>query len=413
MAMLFTAPLPQVNSSGVPYSGAKLYFYQTGTTTGITTYQDSAAGTPHAQPVVADSAGEFAAIYVNTATFKVVLKDSADVTIKTIDPVNLTADEMIDISGDIKDDELFIVDQADGTKKTRIDSGAVTAGQTRVLTMADRDMDLRNLHKGSDVASAGTMALGLGNFFHITGTTTITDIDFTDAYNGRWAILEFDGALTLTHHATTLVLPGAANITTAAGDTCMVMQDSGDNIHVVWYQRKATEPPRSQAWELIESGSVSSAATKDFTNLSAYFALKLIGRAFPATDATTLQLRTSTDNGSTFDAGASDYDYQSINGQSTTLTGAVASATSYIVNVTNTVGNAGSESIAFEITMIDFNTASNCLITSHAAFMNPSGAFSENLNGGQRANTTARNAFRLLFSSGNISSMRYRLIGLR
>jgi len=134
MAMLFTAPLPQVNSSGVPYSGAKLYFYQTGTTTGITTYQDSAAGTPHAQPVVADSAGEFAAIYVNTATFKVVLKDSADVTIKTIDPVNITADEMIDIAGDIKDDELFIVDPADTTKKIRFDSGNVTAGQTRVLT---------------------------------------------------------------------------------------------------------------------------------------------------------------------------------------------------------------------------------------------------------------------------------------
>lgn len=93
--------------------------------------------------------------------------------------------------------------------------------------------------KGAAIASATTISIGSAGFYHITGTTTITDIDFTVAGDGRWAILEFDGALTLTHHATTLVLPGGASIGTAAGDTCMVVQDSGDNIHVVWYQRAA------------------------------------------------------------------------------------------------------------------------------------------------------------------------------
>ena len=94
--------------------------------------------------------------------------------------------------------------------------------------------------KGADVASASTIALGTGRFFHITGTTTITDIDFTDAVNGRWAVLEFDGALTLTHNATTLTLPGGANITTAAGDRAFIVQDSGDNMHVLFYQAYAT-----------------------------------------------------------------------------------------------------------------------------------------------------------------------------
>jgi len=91
--------------------------------------------------------------------------------------------------------------------------------------------------KGSNVASSGTISLGEGEYFHITGTTTITDIDFAVAKDGRKAILVFDGVLTLTHNATTLILPGGANIVTAAGDACRVVQDAGDNIRVTWYQR--------------------------------------------------------------------------------------------------------------------------------------------------------------------------------
>lgn len=94
--------------------------------------------------------------------------------------------------------------------------------------------------KGSNVASASTVTLGTGRFFHITGTTTITDIDFTDAVDGRWAVLEFDGALTLTHNATTLTLPGGTSITTAAGDRAFIVQDSSDNVHVMFYQPYAT-----------------------------------------------------------------------------------------------------------------------------------------------------------------------------
>lgn len=93
--------------------------------------------------------------------------------------------------------------------------------------------------KGSDVASAATITLGNSGYYHITGTTTITDIDFNVPRDGRWTILVFDDALQLTHNATTLVLPTGANITTAAGDSCCVVQDSGDNVKVVWYMRAA------------------------------------------------------------------------------------------------------------------------------------------------------------------------------
>ena len=94
------------------------------------------------------------------------------------------------------------------------------------------------LHKrGSDVASAGTLVLGEGSYFHITGTTTITDIDFTITFDGRRAVLVFDGVLTITHNATTLVCPGGVSIKTAPGDSCTVVVDSGDNVRITQYER--------------------------------------------------------------------------------------------------------------------------------------------------------------------------------
>ena len=86
--------------------------------------------------------------------------------------------------------------------------------------------------KGADIASAGTITIPAtgGAFFHITGTTTITALSQATVKTGRIVRLVFDGALTLTHNATSLILPGNANITTAAGDSAVfVCEDSGNN----------------------------------------------------------------------------------------------------------------------------------------------------------------------------------------
>jgi hypothetical protein len=77
-----------LDANGNPVSGGKLYFYLTGTSTPEAIYQDEANLTPHANPVVADSAGRVAPIYLQTSkTYKLVVKDAADTTLYTIDPV--------------------------------------------------------------------------------------------------------------------------------------------------------------------------------------------------------------------------------------------------------------------------------------------------------------------------------------
>ncbi len=126
--------------------------------------------------------------------------------------------------------------------------------------------------KGSDVASAGTLSLGEGGYFHVTGTTTITDIDFATAKDGRSAILVFDGVLTLTHNSTTLVCPTGASITTAAGDTCCVVQDSSDNVKVVWYNRADGTPlVGSNTHTLIQTLTGTGVTTQTVTSISSEY----------------------------------------------------------------------------------------------------------------------------------------------
>lgn len=96
-----------------------------------------------------------------------------------------------------------------------------------------------NTAKGSDIASATTTDIGAatGNYVHVTGTTTITG--FGTVASGTWRIVRFTGALTLTHHATSLILPTAANITTAADDHALMVSLGSGNWICASYQRKA------------------------------------------------------------------------------------------------------------------------------------------------------------------------------
>lgn len=94
MARLFFMPQAvRVNSAGLPYAAAYISFTLTGTTTDTDTYQDNALGTVHANPVVADSAGQFAAIYLDPAiTYRARIYDADNNLLDDIDPVHAPFD---------------------------------------------------------------------------------------------------------------------------------------------------------------------------------------------------------------------------------------------------------------------------------------------------------------------------------
>ncbi|WP_189350067.1 hypothetical protein [Mesorhizobium sp. M1E.F.Ca.ET.045.02.1.1] len=95
---------------------------------------------------------------------------------------------------------------------------------------------------GADVASAATVNLAntTGTLVNITGTVTITALGTLPA--GAERDLVFAASLTLTHNATSLILPGGANIQTAAGDTARMRSLGGGNWRCMSYQRAATAP---------------------------------------------------------------------------------------------------------------------------------------------------------------------------
>ena len=70
----------------------------------------------------------------------------------------------------------------------------------------------------------------------ISGSTTITSFG-TPATSGDVRYVVFTGSLTLTHNATTLILPGAANITTNANDAALMVSRGANGWRCVAYQK--------------------------------------------------------------------------------------------------------------------------------------------------------------------------------
>lgn len=95
------------------------------------------------------------------------------------------------------------------------------------------------------VASASTCNIGLAasNLVTITGTTTITSFGVIAA--GVVRSITFSGELTLTHDATSLILPGGANIITIAGDTAVFQSHGGGNWRCTNYQRSTVSDSAS------------------------------------------------------------------------------------------------------------------------------------------------------------------------
>ncbi len=99
------------------------------------------------------------------------------------------------------------------------------------------------LENEASVASAATtdLSTATGGMVNITGTTTITSFGNPGA-TPVFRMVRFIGALILTHNATSLKLPGGANITTAAGDTALFESLGAGNWWCHAYQRAASPP---------------------------------------------------------------------------------------------------------------------------------------------------------------------------
>lgn len=151
-----------------------------------------------------------------------------------------------------------------------IGTAVITTGTTTTSTVTTLNATTANLTNANvsgvlkqtvgTIASATALPVDVaGNIFSVTGTTTITSINSKGA--GTVIVLNFAGALTLTHNATTLILPDGQNITTAAGDVATLYEYSTGNWKLTSYQ-KAQKSVGGLVQEVItQTGATATGAT--------------------------------------------------------------------------------------------------------------------------------------------------------
>lgn len=125
-----------------------------------------------------------------------------------------------------------------GGAKVALPKGAIQSGMILRIVYDGTDfivLNVRPYNISAAMASASTLNLNntTGDYLHITGTTPITAITLLE---GLEKTCVADAAFTLTNGAS-LILPGAANITAAAGDSFVVRGEASGVVRVVNYMR--------------------------------------------------------------------------------------------------------------------------------------------------------------------------------
>ncbi len=164
-------------------------------------------------------------------------------------------------------------DYATAAQGTTADAALPKAGGA--MTGAITTSSYIGMTKGTDIASATPTVPTDGDYFDVTGTTTIGTI--TVAVN-RHFFLQFDGALELTHDATNLDLPGEASITTAAGDVAEFFSHTANQVQCVNYTKAdgtavvggASGEANQNAWGIITvpAGTTTQTAAEDADSIA-------------------------------------------------------------------------------------------------------------------------------------------------
>ena len=196
----------------------------------------------------------------------------------------------------------------------------------------------------------------------------------------------------------TITIAGTNGITTdAVGDVVTLTASGGSSDYV-----------------FISSATANNSASISFTGLSStYFAyIVVIDALVPITDATTLRIRTSTDNGANYDAGASDYNWTSVSVDTASASAKLSDISDSEIELNNVTGTQANEKINLLVTI--YNPSSTKLTTiqvdgTHYS-STPAGLFW--LMQGCRISAADVDAIQFIMSSGNISSGVFKLYGV-
>lgn len=262
MAYRFVQPRVDVGNGITDFGGAKLYFFDFGTTTPKTTYSDFALTVPNADPVVADSDGLFPNIYLDIQA-SVTLRTSNDVIVFGPENIYAPSDSVstlaasvitvLDAGGNFTatTGEAVLAEIAsDWLKLSR--PNTISADQTfsgAKLAMADnvierpeiKDFSLAS-NSISSVSGVLTIDLSTGNDFYTTLTENITSVVVTNpSPTGKKCSFTLEitqdgagGAYTYVHPSGTIVAGGVTYTMTTSNNAVDELVYTTRNAGTTW-----------------------------------------------------------------------------------------------------------------------------------------------------------------------------------
>jgi hypothetical protein len=196
--------------NGHPLPGAKMYFYEPGTSTPKDTYSDEALTTPNTNPVIADSQGQFGDIFLS-GNYRVNLTDADDVNqpdypaeitavLDTASAVLLTGAQTVAGEKTFTDKvavkmntPIYELEENDGPSNNRLYQ-IIAASEQFALRLANDDRDsfttflivdrTGNVVDTITLGSSTTMNLTSSGTMNITGTNAINLVSTVLNHNG-------------------------------------------------------------------------------------------------------------------------------------------------------------------------------------------------------------------------------------
>ena len=237
-----------------------------------------------------------------------------------------------------------------------------------------------------------------------TGVWTGTDVAAADGGTGR------------SSHTAYAVLCGGTT-TTGAQQSIASVGTSGQ----ILTSNGAAALPTFQAAAagggglvFLASATASASATLDFTtNIDATYNtyIFIYTSLLPATDLAYLYVRTSTDGGSTFDSGASDYQFLQVVGTGTTWIHGYSIAEAYI-RVSYQLGSATNEGTSGNLILYNPSDTDFTRFNGHSVESNSLGWPMGGNTWGIRKSAADVDAVRFLMSTGNIASGTISMYGM-
>jgi len=268
-------PVPFIQTvNGAPVSGAKLYFYETGTTTLKTIYSDSGFTTATTNPQVADSSGRYSSDIFLNGIYAVVQKDANDVTIWSADPVGDIIDGQFE---SWTNDNTYAVNEivlgSDG--EYYISLAGANQGNDPTTDAVNWELfylNRLNYKTGTaidddDIDGSNILTLPTdGDYFTMTGTQQIDGIATVGV--GRVVWLQAGSSRTLTHDATNLILIGGDDIDIVTGDVMAFYEYATGDWRMLSYD-KASGNPIAGSIALGTPVASTSGTSIDFTSIPA------------------------------------------------------------------------------------------------------------------------------------------------